>query len=155
MSLLLRVYYRQKIARRTFLAGLVGALQLSAVRIAVADLITLQAELNAHRQVPANKSAGTGHVQLLYDPKERRLTWKGSFSGLSGPVTAAHFHGPAQEGRNAGIALVISANGLSSPFEGNAILSPAQEQDLLAERWYINLHTSAFPAGEIRGQVRR
>ncbi len=143
------------VALRQVLASLITAAQVLVGPLAAAESIALKAELRGSNQVPPNKSTGAGHLVLTYDPGERKLSWKGSYSGLTGPVTAAHFHGPALEGRNAGIALVISANGLPPSFEGSAVLSAAQAADLLAGRWYINLHTAAHPAGEIRGQVRK
>jgi hypothetical protein len=136
------------VALRQVLAGLIAAAQVFLGPPVAAETIVLKAELRGTNQVPPNKSTG-------YDPKERKLAWKGSYSGLTGPVTVAHFHGPATEGRNAGIALVISANGLPPSFEGSAILSTNQATDLLAGQWYVNLHTAAYPAGEIRGQVRK
>ena len=66
---------------------------------------------------------------------------------------AAHFHGPAAAGKNAGIALGLPNGNLPAAFEGSATLSDVQAADLLAGRWYFNLHTAAYPAGEIRGQV--
>jgi hypothetical protein len=147
--------FRLPVALRQVLASLITAAQIVAAPLAAAETIALKAELKGSNQVPPNKSTGTGNLELIYDSAARKLSWKGSYSGLSGPVTAAHFHGPATEGRNAGIALVISTNGLPPSFEGWTILSPDQATDLLAGRWYINLHTAAYPAGEIRGQVRK
>jgi hypothetical protein len=67
----------------------------------------------------------------------------------------AHFHGPAAPGANAGVALPIGAAGMASPAAGSATLNDAQVADLLAGRWYINIHTATHPGGEIRGQVMR
>ncbi|HTS39918.1 MAG TPA: CHRD domain-containing protein [Xanthobacteraceae bacterium] len=118
-----------------------------------AEVIAYKAELKASYEIPPNQSKATGSVTISYDTVEKFLSWKGSFTGLSGPVTAAHFHGPATFSKNAGIALPIVSGNLLSPFEGSANLTDAQAADLKAGRWYVNLHTAAFPAGEIRGQV--
>jgi hypothetical protein len=42
---------------------------------------------------------------------------------------------------------------VESPIKGSAALSPAQVADVLAGKWYVNLHTAANPGGEVRGQV--
>ena len=79
------------------------------------------------------------------------LTWKLSYSGLTGPATAAHFHGPAVAGSNAGVVIPFASP--ASPIEGQATLTAAQAADLLAGKWYANVHTAANKGGEIRGQV--
>ena len=80
------------------------------------------------------------------------LMWKITYSGLSGPATAAHFHGPAMAGQNAPVVMPISAP-LASPITGSATLTTSQAADLIAGKWYVNLHTAANPNGEVRGQV--
>ena len=79
------------------------------------------------------------------------LKWKITYSGLSGPATMAHFHGPAMAGANAGV--VIPFNNPASPIEGQATLTSSQAADLMAGKWYANVHTAANPGGEIRGQM--
>jgi hypothetical protein len=114
----------------------------------------LKATLDGKSEVPANTSAGTGTADLDYDAASKKLTWKVTYSGLSGPATAAHFHGPADAGKNAGVAVAIP-NAASSPVEGSAVLTDAQAADLLGGKYYINIHTAANPGGEIRGQVAK
>jgi hypothetical protein len=108
--------------------------------------------LDGKSEVPPNSSAGTGTADIDYDPATKKLTWKVTYSGLTGPATAAHFHGPAELGKNSGVAVPIP-NIASSPAEGSATLTDAQAADLLAGKYYVNVHTAANPGGEIRGQV--
>jgi hypothetical protein len=114
----------------------------------------MKATLDGKAQVPPNTSAGTGTADIDYDPASKKLSWKLSYSGLSGPATAGHFHGPAEAGKNAGVAVAIP-NATSSPVEGSATLTDAQAADLVAGKYYINIHTAANPGGEIRGQVTK
>ena len=114
----------------------------------------LKATLDGKSEVPPNTSAGTGTADIDYDAASKKLTWKVTYSGLSGPATAAHFHGPAETGKNAGVAVAIP-NATSSPTEGSATLTDAQAADLLAGKYYVNVHTAANPGGEIRGQVTK
>ncbi|WP_213742211.1 CHRD domain-containing protein [Bradyrhizobium sp. dw_411] len=114
----------------------------------------LKATLDSASEVPANTSAGKGTADIDYDAASKKLTWKLTYSGLSGPATAAHFHGPAEAGKNAGVAVAIPG-ATASPAEGSATLTDAQAADLLAGKYYVNVHTAANPGGEIRGQVTK
>ena len=114
----------------------------------------LKAVLDGKAEVPANTSSATGTADLDYDAASKKLSWKVSYSGLSGPATAAHFHGPAETGKNAGVAVPIPGIA-NSPAEGSATLTEAQASDLLAGKLYVNIHTAANPGGEIRGQVTK
>lgn len=111
------------------------------------------ATLNSGSEVPATDSKGTGSITATYDPATKHLSWNGTYSGLTGPVTAAHFHGPAAAGANAGVLVPVTAT--SSPFSGEATLDDSKAADLEAGKLYFNLHTAANPKGEIRGQVER
>lgn len=117
-----------------------------------AHLLTFSASLRGDQEVPPVSTLGQGQLDAVFDSRTRQLRWKLSYSSLTGPATAGHFHGPAQPGANAGVVLPLGAR-MSSPLEGSAQLSEAQAADLLAGRWYVNLHTAAFPVGEIRGQL--
>jgi CHRD domain len=114
----------------------------------------LKATLDGKSETPPNASTGAGTADIDYDAASKKLTWKLTYSGLSGPATAAHFHGPAEVGKNAGVAVAIP-NATTSPNEGSATLTDAQAADLLAGKYYVNVHTAANPGGEIRGQVTK
>jgi hypothetical protein len=137
---------------RTMLATLVLGAAIAFAGPALADKIKVS--LDGKSQVPPNTSAGTGTADLDYDAATKKLSWKITYSGLSGPVTAAHFHGPAAAGANAGVKVAIP-NATSSPVEGSATLTDEQAADLTGGKYYINVHTAANPGGEIRGQVTK
>ena len=114
----------------------------------------MKATLDGKAEVPPNASAATGTADIDYDAASKKLNWKVTYSGLSGPATAAHFHGPAATGANAGVKVPI-ANPGTSPVEGSATLNDEQAADLMAGKYYVNIHTAANPGGEIRGQVTK
>lgn len=120
---------------------------------ALAEKMAMKAALNGASSVPPNTSAGKGTADVNYDTATKMLTWKVNYSGLSGPATAAHFHGPAEPGKNAGVAVPFKDP--ASGAEGSATLTDAQAADLTAGKYYINVHTAANPGGEIRGQVMK
>jgi hypothetical protein len=118
---------------------------------ASADSI-LQATLSGASEVPPVRSTATGSVDANLNVSTRLLTWTVTYSGLSGPATAAHFHGPALAGQNAGVVVPLAGK-MSSPVNGSATLTAEQVTDLMAGKWYLNVHTAGNPGGEIRGQV--
>jgi len=112
---------------------------------------TMEVPLRASNQVPPNASSAVGMARV--DLSGMTLKWTITYSGMTGPVTAGHFHGPAAAGANAGVALPFTGS-LASPIEGSATLTQAQVDQVKAGLWYVNLHTAANPGGEIRGQVK-
>ena len=111
------------------------------------------AHLDGSSEVPPTGSKGTGELQAKLDPATRVLSWTLTYHGLTGPATAAHFHGPAAPGKNAGVQVPIRP--VASPAKGHAKLTEAQIKQLTDGQWYVNVHTKAHPGGEIRGQVKR
>jgi hypothetical protein len=135
-------------------AVLVSALGLAAVCSAapLGSVVAIEASLTAHNEVPPNSSAGTGTLDASFNQETNVLNYTVTYSGMTGPVKAGHFHGPAAFGMNAAVAVPF-VDGMDSPIKGTAILNATQAADLLAGKWYVNLHTAANPGGEIRGQV--
>ena len=142
-----------RIVRSRFVTFAVAAF-LSTASSAYAEMVTFKANMASAQEVPANDSKGKGTADLTYDTASKNLTWTITFDGLTGPATVAHFHGPAEPGTNAGVALLIGQNP-TSPAKGSAMLTDAQAADLMAGRWYVNVHTAANRGGEIRGQVTK
>lgn len=140
---------------RTFvsLAAVAVALGLGVSGAALAaDTVALAAKLSGANEVSANASPGSGTLDASLDKQSGVLTWTLTYAGLTGPVKAGHFHGPALAGANSGVALGFTGS-VESPIKGSATLTAAQVDDLIAGKWYANLHTAANPGGELRGQV--
>lgn len=112
--------------------------------------ISFEISIDGNQEVPATGSTATGAGTATYDPVTRLFSWNITFSGLSAAETAAHFHGPARACANAGVQVSLP---LGSPKVGSTTLTVAQGLQLVAGLWYVNIHSSAFPGGEIRGQV--
>lgn len=145
---------RRQATRLSLAAILVAAAALSGCSMMErqSNLVAFTTQLRAGNEVPPNTSQGTGSVDAVLNKDTNLFRWKVNYTGLTGPATAAHFHGPAAVGANAGVVLPWPSP-IRSPLEGSATLTPAQAADLLAGRWYANIHTAANPAGELRGQM--
>jgi hypothetical protein len=130
--------------------ALVGFLAVAATGFA--EEMKFRADLKGSTEVPPVQTSATGTADITYDSATKNLSWTIEHTGLSGDVTAAHFHGPAAVGVNAPPVVPIE---LSALEKGSATLDDAQAADLSEGRWYLNLHTAANPDGEIRGQVMK
>lgn len=118
-----------------------------------AEVVKLSGELKGSNEVPPNNSSGSGKAEATYDTDTKTLTYTVTYDGLTGPAMGAHFHGPSEAGKNAGIALPFKST--QSPIQGTATLTEAQAADLLGGKWYANIHTAANPGGELRGQMAK
>jgi len=139
---------------RSGVAALTAASLLALAPAAFAEMITYKATLTGAAQVPPVDTKGTGTLTATYDTVTKKLTYTVDYKDLTGPVAAAHFHGPADAKTNAGIAVPVNG-ALTSPIKSDATLTDAQAADLAAGRWYFNVHTAANKGGEIRGQVMK
>jgi hypothetical protein len=107
------------------------------------------ASLTGAQEVPSNTSAGSGTGRFVYDPDTRTLSGTVTTSGV--PATIGHVHTGAF-----GVAGPVTI-----PFTGGpdnwtmpaTVLTEAQAASLAAGSFYANVHSAAFPGGEIRGQL--
>ena len=133
---------------------LIAAFTVGCLSAASAATIDYRATLSGKAEVPPTASNASGDVLATLDTGSKKLSYTITYMGLSGPATAAHFHGPAATGANAGVAVPIGSNP-ASPSTGSVTLTDAQMKDLEAGNWYANVHTEANKGGEIRGQLMR
>lgn len=140
---------------RTILAAAACAAVVAFAMPTSAEMVQMKADLKGSNEVPPNDSKGSGSVELTYDTASKKLSWKGTYTGLSGPATAAHFHS-GEPGKNGGVAVpIFTGDKAQSPFSGSATLTDEQAAALMEGKFYVNIHTAAHKAGELRGQVTK
>lgn len=116
------------------------------------------AALNTIQEVPPpTNSLGRGSCLITLNTAETQITVTCEYSRLSSGLTMAHIHN-APPGVNAPVLIPfpnIPTGSTSGTFTtGPFTLTPAQLAEMRAKRFYVNLHTTNFPGGEIRGQVK-
>ena len=119
------------------------------------DMFTVSGNASGSQEVPAVATAGTATLTGTYNSDNNRLDYTINWSGISGAVTVAHFHGPAAAGVSASpvVDIIVTVNGVSGTASGSTTLTSEVESYLLAGTLYYNIHTAAHIDGEIRGQV--
>ena len=156
---------------------------LLAAPIASADEETVIAGLSGFREVPSISSPASGHFEAVIDRKAGTITYELSYSGLTGDVQQAHIH-VGQRSVNGGVSVFLcqteaspdptglapqcpqrgkvtgmaqAANMIAGPIVAQGV-EPGQFNELLrairAGVAYVNVHSSTFPGGEVRGQLR-
>lgn len=145
---------------RRLLPSILGvALAVTLVACGAALQATFSADLTSEAAVPAptlNGATPSGSAEATLDEGASTLTVTGDFSGLTGPATAAHIHGPAPEGEAAGVVFPLNVDAAASgSVSGTWDGMTAEEIEQLRDGlYYVNVHTEANPAGEIRGQLQ-
>ena len=140
--------------RATWIGLTAAAATCSSAGAASAATLHFSTSLKGADEVPANTTKGVGKVTASLDTTTKVFSYKVTYSGLTGPATMAHFHGPAAPGVNAPPVVPVPATALANPMKGTATLTDGQIADLEAGKWYFNIHTAANPGGEIRGQLK-
>jgi hypothetical protein len=114
------------------------------------QIVNTIAPVDGAQEVPPNPSPGVGNAYIAYDRPANTLGFYVTFGGLTSAETASHFHGFAPPGVNAGVLFNI---GVSNPKKGAWPYGAANAANVLGGLIYLNIHTTMFPGGEIRGQI--
>ncbi len=145
---------RNSLIAFTFVAilALVGG---ASARAADDDIIFTAALSDEDQSIPT-ESPGKGFAEVRLERATLKLTWKVTFQDLTSPPTIAGLYGPENVGGNAGQIVDLAPKGnIKSPIEGSTILSDGSFQYLITGRVYVNIHTTKYKDGELRGQLRR
>jgi hypothetical protein len=115
-------------------------------------------ELTGAAEVPAVSTTGTGTLNATYNDQTNILTFDLTWN-LGNPndqVTGIHFHGPATPFETAPVAIPITgftSNASGSLSQVTRKLTDDEEEDLKSGLWYINIHSSTYSNGELRGNL--
>jgi hypothetical protein len=122
-----------------------------------ANTTTFKATLMGSTEVPSNASGATGSATLTLNNDTKMFTLTGSYNGMT--PTISHIHGPAMIGVNAVPVFDLTVTPTSGydygtiSYTGSAVLTTTQIADLMGNLYYVNIHSSTYAAGEIRGQL--
>lgn len=117
--------------------------------------IKFKATLSADEQSAPTESPGSGVVDFVLERSTQELSWTLVFDNLTSQVTGAHIHGPQTPGGNAGVLIDLAPEGPKSPAQGSLVLNDGLLEYLLTGRMYVNVHSTKYPVGELRGQIMR
>jgi CHRD domain/Secretion system C-terminal sorting domain len=135
-----------------FLLAFLASTQLSHAQIKISGI------LSGKNEVPANASTATGTFDGIFDPWSRVIAFRVEYSELTANASVAHFHS-APAGTNGPVVLDLVGQGLPVGVKSGELvkvltLTETQAVDLMNGNLYVNIHSTTFPGGEVRGQVR-
>ncbi|MBC8005835.1 MAG: CHRD domain-containing protein [Verrucomicrobia bacterium] len=135
-----------------FLVAIIGFASCEDEVVTPKNTVTFTATLNGANEVPANNSKATGTATFKYDTITHKLSGTVTFSGMT--ATASHIH----KGDTTVAGPVVIPLDVTVPVTSPITLEPTtldstQRADLMNGLYYVNLHSEAFPGGEIRGQL--
>jgi CHRD domain len=147
--------YRKEGKRMKKLAAATVLVLVASLGVATLALGAARAteEVHANLTAKADHATGAPHAKgsFVATLKGTKLTWKLTFSGLSGPAAAAHIH-KGKAGVSGPVVVPLCAP-CKSGQHSTAKLSASMAKTLSSGGFYVNVHTAKNPNGEIRGQI--
>jgi glucose/arabinose dehydrogenase/plastocyanin len=121
--------------------------------------VAFQASMSVANERPDPVTDSNGRGSATFALVGNQLTFNISYRDLSGPASAAHIHGPADDSGTADVMINLApfsggSFGASGNLAGSVALTDAQLAAVVDGLTYVNFHTTLHTAGEIRGQVR-
>ena len=100
-------------------------------------------------------SPGVGRAEFVLERDTLKLSWTVTFKDLTTEPVGLHLHGPVPAEGTAPVMFDLASDTIRSPVAGEKILTEGEVAYLVQSLAYINLHTTQYPQGELRGPVRR
>jgi hypothetical protein len=113
--------------------------------------------MSGAQETPPVTTSATGTIDANYNRLTKTLSYSVTFSGLSDSAVAAHIHGLGEPGIMAPVLQTFSPfpRRKEGSYSGSLLIDGVKfsEVELLAGRYYINIHSKTYGNGEIRGQL--
>ena len=137
--------------RSRYALALLGLLLVPSLAFSATGFSTV---LSGLQEVPSNASTGAATAVVVLNDAQTQFSYSVTFSGLVGTLTASHIH-KAAVGVNGGVIFGFSPpiGAQSGTYGGVVNPTPAQVADLVAGLYYVNIHSTVWPGGELRGQL--
>jgi Cu/Zn superoxide dismutase len=129
------------------------SLFLLATIAASAQMRYLRGQFGGNQVVPVTTSTAVGVIVVKYNTVTKMLQEYANYRGLSSAITDAHIHSGAIGENGPTIITLTNSGGTDGTLTGSVVLTAAQEADLLAGKFYTDVHSAAFPSGEVRAQL--
>jgi FlaG/FlaF family flagellin (archaellin) len=152
--------------------GLAGALHVSTAGAAAMTMNKVSARLSGADETPPNSSAATGSFQGTIASNDKAISYRLTFSKLSTRVTMAHIHVGAKGTAGPVVVWFCGGGGRPAcPANGGTLTGTVTASRVVAGgdikkgdiaglikaiqagNTYVNVHSTKYPAGEIRGQI--
>lgn len=132
---------------------LLSVLSMFILLTAQSQLRYFYTEISGANEVPANASAGSGVAIVKFNTSTKVAELYGNYRGMTGTATVSHIHTGAA-GVNGGVFFnLTNTGGNSGTISGTEALTSEEEINLFAGNTYVNVHSTSFPGGELRGQL--
>ncbi len=117
--------------------------------------IHFYADLSDGPQRAPTESPGVGRVDFVLERDTLKLSWAMSFKDLTSDPVGLHIHGPVPAEGDAPALFDLATDPIRSPLKGEKILTLGEVAFFVQHLVFVNLHTSKYPLGELRGPVRK
>lgn len=120
--------------------------------------------LSGLSEVPPNATPATGNATVVLNAAQTQLSVSCQFQNLASAYTASHIHGPGPAGTNQPVKWAFTGVPAGWVFNGPTTagtltnflvigITATDVTDLNNGQYYVNVHSTTFPGGEIRGQL--
>lgn len=117
-------------------------------------------QLSGDNEIPVVAVAGDGTAKISYSEQSKMITYDidWQLGSAVATTTGMHFHGADNGSNSTNSPIIIEIPGFSTGSSGTLkgttrVLNATEISQLLSGKWYLNIHSSDFTSGEMRGNI--